>query len=161
MAKALAQLNWLDALYWALLLFPIVFGMLRGFVRQIVPLVGLFVAFTLAGRYYPLVHAKLVGRAIESAQVGQAVSFGIVFLVVSIVFSLLSVGLDRLVKVAMLGWLNRSLGAAVGLLKGGVYVLILAYGVVMFAPRDKPAVKASRWTPAVVEFAETTLWPMI
>lgn len=161
MPQAAAPQSWLDVLFWALVLFPVAMGFVKGFVRQIVPLVGLFVAFTAASRYYPAVHQKAVAAVLDGERVGHAVAFGLVFFGVTLLFSALAFGLDKVVKVAMLGWLNRALGAGAGLLKGGVYALILAYGVVMFASKDSPAVKASRWVPGVVSFAESTLWPLI
>jgi len=155
-----AALNWLDAVFCVALALPLVLGFWRGLVGQIVPILALVVGFAVASRFHPLIAGRL-GGVIESDRMANVIAFGALFLLVAVLLGLVGRLLDKLVEAAHLSSLNRTMGGAFGLVKGGIFVLIMAYAIVMFAPEDHPAVAQSEWVPAVTGFAESTLWPLV
>jgi membrane protein required for colicin V production len=96
----------------------------RGFVREAIALASWFVAFWAALAFVGAGEALLSG-VISEPRVRSVVAFAAVFLAVLVATGLAGRALSKLVHLAGLGLVDRFLGAAFGLAKGSIVVLVL------------------------------------
>ncbi|MEF7613259.1 CvpA family protein [Aquincola sp. MAHUQ-54] len=134
-----ASLSWIDWALLAVLAISVVVGLWRGFVFEVMSLVGWIAAYVAAQALTPLVAPHL-----PIGEPGSALNFGagfaLMFLGALIVWSLLARLVSLLVQATPLSLIDRVLGAGFGLLRGAVLLLALAT-VVAFTP----AARSPQW----------------
>jgi membrane protein required for colicin V production len=108
-------------------------GLLRGLLKEVCSLAGLFIGAFLAFRYNGPLAEALLKQVDLPAQVAIASTFTVLFLATMIFFLVLGFLLSRVVKLLFLGGFNRLIGGVFGLFQG---VLLLA--VVLFALSLRP-----------------------
>ena len=108
-------------------------GLLRGLLKEVCSLAGLFVGAFLAFRYHGPLADALLKQVDLPAQIAVAITFAVLFLATMIFFLVLGFLLSKFVKLMFLGGFNRLIGGLFGLSQG---VLLLA--VVLFAVSLKP-----------------------
>ncbi len=149
-----------DHVVLALCGFSVLLGVLRGFTRAVIALVGWVVAFAAASAYGGDAATRLVAQ-IPDPQWRALAAFVAVFFVVLIVMSLVALWAAKLIKGAGLGFEDRLCGGAFGLVRGllVVLVLMLAAGMtplprqpvwkdaMLAAPLEKLAVLIKQWLP--------------
>jgi membrane protein required for colicin V production len=112
----------------AVLACSMMIGAGRGFVFEVLSVLGWIVAFVAAQWLAPQVAQQLpMGGATESVR--YVVAFAFVFVLAAFACGLLSSMVKRLVQAAGLSPVDRVLGTAFGLVRGAI--LILALGVVI------------------------------
>ncbi len=119
-------------------------GLFRGVVKEVVAVLGLFVAFWVAGVNWPLGAEHLKSIFDVPGQRG-IFSFIIVFLVVYFLISLISLFVDKIVKLTLSPVVSSLLGGLVGFVKGVLVCAILLAGA----------------RPGEKFFTESKLWPYI
>ena len=107
-------MNWLDILIVISVLAGFVAGLATGIVRGLLGLAGVIFGIILAGRMYRGLAPHLT--FINSEAAANLAAFAIIFLAVMLVTALVSMLLRAVVAGIMLGWLDRLLGGALGLL---------------------------------------------
>ncbi len=123
-------------------------GIFRGVVKEVVAVLGLFVAFWVASVYWPLGAEHLRAIFDLSGQRGIT-SFILIFMVVYFLISIISIFVDKIVKLTLSPLVSALLGALVGLLKGILVCGIIMSGAQMFLkPNDK-------------FFTDSQVWPYI
>ncbi|MBI1275003.1 hypothetical protein GC177_03415 [bacterium] len=100
-------------------------GLLRGFVREVLSLVG-WIGSTIITFYCYKEVAQIIRPNVESENVALAAAIGGTFIVSLISFSILNLLIVRLVRATHLGSVDRSLGVAFGAFRG-VFLVALAY----------------------------------
>ncbi len=128
----------LDWVLGGVLIFSLLLGAWRGLVYEVLSVLGWAAAFYVAQWYAPLAATRLPLQS-ASEPVRFAVAFVLVFIVAVFVAGLLAFLLKRLVEAIGLRPVDRTLGAAFGVLRG--VILLLAATVVM----DMTALKSSSW----------------
>ena len=119
-------------------------GLMRGLAFELLSLAGWFAAY-FAGRWLePFVAPHLSIGAAGSA-LNRGAAFASAFLAVLIVWSLLARGVSALIGATPLRPLDRLLGAAFGLLRGLV-VLLVAVTVITYTP----LASSESWRQSVV-----------
>lgn len=108
----------------AILLVSLLFGVWRGLVYEVLSLVGWPVAFLLGKLYGGSVAPMMPGT---QETVRLALGYAAVFIAALIVWGVLAWLLSKLVKAVGLGWLDRSLGALFGVLRGVLVILALVW----------------------------------
>jgi len=136
---AMPALGWVDWTLLAVLALSVVVGLWRGLVFELMSLVGWVVAYVAAQLYSPIVAAWVPVGAPGSA-LNQGAGFVLTFLAVLIVWTLAARLLRLVIHATPLTLVDRSLGAAFGLLRGAVLLLALAT-VVAYTP----AARAQAW----------------
>jgi membrane protein required for colicin V production len=116
-------MNWLDILILVVLIISAISGLVSGFIKTVFSLVGLIVAIILAGKYYVSLADHL--GFIHSEAAAHIVAFLIIFLVVILVATILGFIFTKIASAILLGWLNRILGAALGVVMGGLTIAAL------------------------------------
>ncbi len=104
-------------------------GFRKGFISQVIGIVSLILGVWMSARFANVV-GNWIGQYIQgSEQVLRLVAFTLIFIVVIAALTLLGKALEGVIKLIMLGWLNRLLGVLFSLLKAGLIVglVIMAF----------------------------------
>lgn len=131
---------WFDAAILLIVAFSALVGLFRGLIKEAVSLsawiLGIWIAMQFSGAFAQLLPDSLqevnvgIGELrfkIENMRIGIAMV--VLFIVTLIVGSIVAALLRRLVHMAQLGVLDRLLGIAFGVLRGGVIIV----GIVLLA----------------------------
>lgn len=128
----------LDWIFLAVLLASLLLGALRGLVYEVLSVLGWIAAFVLAQWLAPDAAALLpLGKAAEALR--YAAGFVLVFIATAFAAGLVAWGVKKLVEAVGLRPVDRTLGAAFGLVRG--MVLLLAAGVVI----NMTSLKSGSW----------------
>jgi len=133
------DLGWIDWTLLAVLAISVVIGVMRGFVFEMMSLLGWLVAWFVAQWFAADVGPHLpVGT--PGGPLNHAAAFVLCFIAAIIVWSLLSRLLRMLIHATPLSIPDRALGAGFGLLRGVVLLLAVATVVAL-----TPAAKSAGW----------------
>lgn len=116
----------IDIVILILLILAIFKGIKDGFVRQAGGIIGLFLGVYLAIKFSSLLAVWMHKWINASENIVKIISFVIIIIGVCICMSLLGKLLERILKIAMLGWLNRILGILVS-----IFTTVLFIGIIL------------------------------
>lgn len=135
----LAALTWVDWMLIVLLTASVIVGLVRGFVFEVMSLMGWIVAWFGALYGTPEVAPRLPIGASGSA-LNLAVTFVLLFLAVLILWSLLAKLVRMIVQATPLSLIDRALGAGFGFARGALLLMALALVVTL-----TPAARSPEW----------------
>jgi len=136
-------MNWIDATIVIILILSMVMGFINGFVKEVASLAALILGIWGAIRFSSFTAAKLYDYFDMSGQYVGLIAFIITFAIIVVVIHFIGIIADKIVTAVSLGFVNRLLGIAFGLLKS---VLIMSVFFVVlnvindkrpFLPKDK------------------------
>lgn len=129
-------MNFLDIILVCIVAIFLIRGFFRGLVQEILSLLAIVLAIYLSSNYQHLLvpHLRLY---IDSDITVGAVAYVTIFFGTLIVFWLLAKLLRSALDIALLGWVDRTLGAAFGVLEGALIGLIILMFVQSFAPESE------------------------
>lgn len=104
-------------------------GIKNGFMVQATSLVALVAGAWLALRFSSLLSSRIAPYVGISTQVLNIISFVVIMIACVLLLALLGRGLKAVVKLALLGWLDKTLGALLAIVKAA---LILGIAVIIF-----------------------------
>lgn len=142
-----------DLVVLAIILVSILFGVLRGFVYEVITLFGWVVAFFVARWFAPDL-ANLLSGAITNEQLCMALAFCLIFIAVIFLNGLVAFLFKSLFSKSALRPADRSLGALFGIVRAGVCLLVLALVVHILQLQQAPwwtQAKSSVWLNQVVD----------
>ena len=109
----------------AIMLVSLLLGLWRGFIHEVLSLLGWPIAFLISNMYaggivqlVPLVQETLLRLTIV---------YVLLFVIVLIAWGVLVMLLTKLLRAIGSGWSDRALGGLFGLLRGGLVVLVLVW----------------------------------
>jgi membrane protein required for colicin V production len=146
--------NWVDLVVIAVIAVSALLAFLRGFVREVLG-VGAWVGAAI----FAIWAAPYVNQRFQAwfgnPEVGDAVALAAVFLVALIVLSIISGMIGGVVRMSVLGGVDRTLGVVFGLVRGAALVAF-AYIVAGMVPTDRwpPPVQQARSLPYAYEAAK-------
>ncbi len=146
-------LSWVDWALLAVLLMSVLIGVVRGLVFEVLSLLGWLVAYVGAQMFAGEV-AELLPLGTPGSALNLAAAFALTFIGILLGWSLLARLARMLIHATPLTLLDRAAGAAFGLLRGGLVLLVLATGLNMTALASSPAWKASlgaQWLDAALK----------
>jgi membrane protein required for colicin V production len=146
-------MNIFDIIVIVILAYCIIRGIFRGLLKELSSIIGVFGGFYAAYTYYAVV-AKPLSRWISHTGYLNLVSFIIIFCIVFLVISILGVIINYLLKLAFLGWFDRSAGALFGAVKGILIVSVLLIALTAFLPKGSPFIKDSLLSPHIAYISE-------
>lgn len=126
--------NLIDLFIIGTLLTTLVFGIWKGFVSSLTALASLVLGVMLAVKYYPRVEPQLAKISSLDPNISMILSMIIIFIVVQAVFVLIRRVLDLLIDVSRLSWLDRTLGAAMGVSAGFLIASAAVHAVALGVP---------------------------
>jgi len=143
----------------------VLFGAMRGLVREVLSLVAWVTAFV-AANFLAAEVAVLLPQTVATVELRLLAGFMVVFVVVLILMIVLAIMASKLVKSAGLGVEDRLLGGLFGLARGLLVVVILVLlagltslprqpvwrNALLSDPLQSVAVRIKSWLPA--EFAK-------
>jgi len=121
-------------------------GLFRGVLKEVVAVLGLFVAFWVAGVYWPLAEMHLKPIFDMPGQRGIS-AFIIIFAVVYFFTGMISIFVDKIVKLTISPVVSGLLGAVVGVIKGVLVCGILMSGAQVFLKQGEPFFTTSQLWP--------------
>jgi membrane protein required for colicin V production len=130
-------MNFLDLL----LLIPVVWlcirGFSKGFIIELASLIGMVLGILAAWYFSGYVIDYLKDYFTLTERVLRIIAYVVIFLAVMLVVYLIGKAIEKVAEVVMLGWLNKLLGAIVGLAKGIVLVGIILFIFEKADPNNK------------------------
>jgi len=119
--------TWVDYIIIVIVTASLLFGLFRGFIREVISLISLVLSVFLAVKCAPLLGAEFTWW--QSENVRYLVAFAVIFLAVLIIGFMIGKLCKKIAKSLGLAWLDRSLGALFGALRGGLVVLVALFVV--------------------------------
>ncbi|MCU1327301.1 MAG: Colicin production protein [Bryobacterales bacterium] len=148
------NLNWLDILFTVVLLYAIYRSFRKGFVREIVGLASTILALLCSMWFHGIAGAYLE-PLVHSEKTANLLGYIVVFLVVMTVGTLAGWIIARFIQTIGLSFVDRFMGAMVGLVRGLVVCIALLIGFTAYGPHLK-----SRTAPDAVLNSQIAPWLM-
>lgn len=149
----------IDIVILACFLPAIFIGLKNGLIRQLVGLAVVILGIWLAVRFSDVVAAWLTAAKITLEPFwAKALSFVLIFVAVALVLNLVGKLLEKVLDIAMLGWLNRLLGMVVGIATGAliigtlIYLVNSANSLIGFIPEEQ--IEQSRFYKPLLELVQ-------
>lgn len=128
--------------------FFLIRGIFRGFIKEFFSIIGVFIGFFAALMFYRSAVQLLSGWIANQGYLGL-LSFMVIFLFVYVSISVLGVIIKYLLKITILGWVDRIFGAVFGALKGGLITAVLLLALITFLSSKTALIRDSRLSPYV------------
>lgn len=152
------HLNYIDFVIIGLGIFFTVKGLLKGFVHEVLGLLGLLVAFVVATKYMST-SADYLGQYLRvPSTLASILGFLSIYLGVVLIVHVLTLVIQKVLEYSALGWIDKVIGALGGLGKAGIVISLAALGFSLL-PIDEtaiPGVSDSRLLGPVTKAAPWT-----
>ena len=113
-----------DWIFLGLLVLSTLIGLFRGFIKELVSLAGLVAAFALSSTYAQ--EASGWFSLLDAPSARYALAFALIFLGVLLVSALIGWLLNKIIEVTALKVVIHLMGLVFGLVRGGVWLLVIA-----------------------------------
>jgi membrane protein required for colicin V production len=119
----------LDIIILVIIAASAIWGIFKGFVTQIVSIAAMLLGLWCAFRFTAQLSAQVKELlSLELAQdIMHVIMFAIILLAVMIVSHFIGKGIEKIIQLSMLGWLNRLLGFLFGAIKATILLSVVAY----------------------------------
>ena len=134
------------------------FGIKNGLIKQVVAFAVIYFGIMLSLKFATPVADWVVQHVKIPEFWAKAVSFILIFFVVALLLNLLGKLLEKIIKISLLGWLNKLLGIVVTfcifalVLSVAVYFVDSANNLLDFIPKEK--LEESRFYPALLNLSK-------
>jgi membrane protein required for colicin V production len=142
-------MNILDIFIVCTMVFLLVQGILRGFLREVASLAGVVLGILLGSHFQSQLTANLKTHVPDSSYL-PVVSFALIFALVLIVCNVFGFALSYFFRKAFLGWVDRALGVWLALTKGVIVTYLIIVLLTFFLPAKAPLVAHSRLAPWII-----------
>ena len=147
------HLNYLDIVFITIISAFSIFGLIRGFVKEIISIISIVLGLYIAIHWHEEAARYLTFLKDQNLQ--DILGFIIVFIGVSLLLSLLG----KLVSLALenidLGCIDHPLGFVFGFVKGVVVVCVIFLALASFLPPSSKVLAESQLTPAIISLTKT------
>jgi len=147
--------NWLDLILLVILGLSVLFGVLKGFIRQIIGILAVIVGLILAVNYYPGVSDVFMQWS-RSSTLSNFIAFIVIFVAVLCLGGVLSFIFSKLMK-GPLKFVNKVLGGGLGLLKGLLISGVIVFAMLVFPFKDD-AIKQSFLAPYCLRVTKAVIY---
>ena len=142
-------MNLLDYIIIVAMIYLIIKGIMRGFLREIFSLAGVILGICLGNFFQPWV-TDLLRPSLPSTEYLPLISFALIFAVILILFNLIGWVINLLSKKVFLGWLDRTLGACLAIAKGVIVTYLVIVMLTFFIPAKTPLIAGSKVAPSII-----------
>jgi membrane protein required for colicin V production len=133
--------------------FSAIGGLRKGLVREALGLAALVVGL-LCGLWFYGLGAAFVQPVVRSKPAANVIGFFLIVGAVVVAGFLVTLLIEKLLKLIHLSWLNRLLGGVFGLLRGALISALIILAMMAFTSKPPPrSVVESRLAPYVIETA--------
>ena len=147
--------NWIDFLLLVVLGLTVLFGILKGFVRQIIGICAVVVGLMLAVNTYQDV-SGYISQWINSSTLSHFIAFIAVFTATLCLGGILSFFFSKVIK-GPLKFVNSALGGGLGLLKGLLICGVIVFAILVF-PFQEDALKKSVLAPYCLRITKAVIY---
>ena len=143
-------MNFFDYILIGVVGLSVVLSLWRGFVREIISLIGLVAAFLVASRASGLA-GDFLGQWITNGTVADIAGFVLIFILIMLIVGIVGMIIRKLVDMADLTATDRTLGIFFGAARG---ILLIALSFLIFTSYAKPDyawMKQSMLTPYAIQ----------
>ncbi len=148
------QLDWVDVSILMVTAVSCMFGLWRGFVREVLSLLAWIVALLIA-RVYSADFAPMLGGWIASEPMRQVFAFAVLFIATLIVGAMLNHLVSKLIDISGLKLTDRLLGGVFGIARGVVILMVFVYFGASFFATESWWIE-SRFIPYGIDLLELT-----
>mmetsp|Transcript_13606 Transcript_13606/g.6728 ORF Transcript_13606/g.6728 Transcript_13606/m.6728 type:complete len:179 (-) Transcript_13606:226-762(-) len=134
-------MNTLDIIIISILIFFIVRGFFRGFIKELASIIGI-----LGGLYSAYVYHIPLSNQISkwvSSNYLNILSFLLIFIIVFVLINLIGTIIRHILKALLIIWVDRIFGVAIGAIKGILILSVLLIILAVLLPRSSTFVKNS------------------
>ena len=117
----------IDIIILICLLPAIYFGIRNGLVKQLISLCVIFFGIKLSLQFSPTVAEWLTEHFTLKEYIAKTASFIVIFIAVSLIFSLIGRLVEKIIQITLLGWLNRLAGIILSLVISVLLISVLIY----------------------------------
>jgi membrane protein required for colicin V production len=147
-------MNWLDYVIGIIAITSVVAGLRRGFAKTVVGMVALAAA-TLGSIWMYGTAASFFLEYVSHKTIAAMLGFLLTFAVISLLGTVVGWLVQKALKAAGLGWLDRLMGAGIGFLQATLVAIALVMALTAFARTPPPkAVVESQIAPYVIGASE-------
>lgn len=153
--------NYIDIILLIVWIIAVLEGLYKGLIKQVFGILALILACYVSYHFTGFAADRIVEWFGWNGEGLRIVAFIATFILVLIGVTLLGHLLDKLLKIVLLGWLNRLTGAIFGWIKWNILLVILIYvlnlfdAMASFLPAE--AFASSRLYPVVDAFSSILL----
>ncbi|HPV88165.1 MAG TPA: CvpA family protein [Bacteroidales bacterium] len=119
--------NYVDIILLIIWIVAIIEGLTKGLIKQVFGILALILACYCSYHFTGFAMDRIVEWFGWNGQGLRIVAFVLTFVIVLIIVLILGHLLDKLMKIVLLGWLNRLTGAIFGWIKWNILVVIIMY----------------------------------
>ena len=145
----------LDLIAIAILVFFILKGIFRGFVREIASFIGIVMGVWMAYMFYPQMTAYLKAHHVPSGPYLSLLSFLVILALVVLICNLLGWVFKFLLKKTVSGWADQVLGAAFAAVKGALFLYVAIILLTLLLPAQTPLITESRTAQWVISSSQS------
>lgn len=154
-------MNWLDVVVFAICIIALIRGFFTGFVMQIATLAGLILGAIFAKDIAMVIYPHIAGWMDNSENIALPLSYFVGFILILIGVTIVGRIINSLVKVVLLGPINKLAGAVFCMGKWIVIISVLLNLLIMF-DNKKAVIKenvrdSSKVYPVLIEIAQTIM----
>ncbi len=124
-------MNWIDAAIFVILIWFTYSAFHAGLIREVVTIIGAVFAVALAGLFY-MELAEDVKVAVDDQQTAEIIAFAVIFGAMVLVSQLIAIFLKQAASLLLLGLFDSIGGAAIGFIKGFIFVEIGLIAAITF-----------------------------
>jgi membrane protein required for colicin V production len=139
-------MNNLDVLLLLIVGLSVLAGLMKGLIREVFSLAGVLLGIILALVFSPQLSVFLQ-RWIPYENAAYGAALFVIFSLTLVAATLIAHLLTKVVEVASLGFMNRLLGGAFGILRGALIGLIVVLGLTLILDPGHDILASSRVTP--------------
>ncbi len=154
--EQLEPYNLIDAFVAVTLVLAFLVGLWKGFARTLAAVASVALGVLAASRYHATVEPYLSRISSLDPYICTILSMIIIFVAVQALFVLVRKGLDMLLDFTRLGWLDRILGAGLGV-GAGLFLVAASIQLLILAAPEWPAIKASKLIPPIEQISRAAL----
>ena len=147
------HLNYLDIVFIIIISAFSIYGLIRGFVKEIVSIISIVLGLYIAIHWYGEAARYLAFLRDQNLQ--NILGFIIVFIGASLILSLIGKLVSLALKDINLGCIDHLLGLVFGFVKGVVVVCVILLVLVSFLPPSNKVLAESQLTPAIISLTKT------
>jgi membrane protein required for colicin V production len=140
----------------AVIILSVIQAAISGFFHEAFGIAGLIFGYLLAAWNYQRLAARFAPH-LKSEWLGEIAAFLIIFLAVVILAGIAGRITRHIVKEAGLGFFDRILGGALGLLRGSLMVAVILMSMAAFTPTSQ-ALEGSELAPYFLVAGRAAIW---
>ncbi|MBU1341075.1 MAG: CvpA family protein [Proteobacteria bacterium] len=146
-------MNAFDIAIIVIISFCLIRGLFKGLIGEISGIIGVVAGFYGAYTYYPQI-TVYAQRWIQTPGIRNLTAFFVLFCIILIGVSFLSVLIRKFLKLVFLGWVDRTFGLAFGAAKGVLIVSVLFIMITTFLPKSSNILADSKFSPYVAKISK-------